>query len=351
MTTTPNVATAERGTAAANAAWVLYVIAATGSMIGQIWVGVITVPFPASFPWWLRAIIVWPFADERQRLGEAARMWRVLSAGSITVGVAINVVGHHQVPYLSVVFGGLGIFAYCVWLGHSAARRRDALRAAGKLADTAPDYGWAQRRREPAVTRRAAALAVEHGYSVYESLTVAREQLRAERRNAALARHIEAHMRAGHADPGMASIAVTTADVDAVAARVMELFDAEAWAQAISAHLVPPPVAALVEQHPPTADEQRPDVVVPPADVLRRVPTKQVEYDRWRQLWAALLAEPDIDNKGFGQRHGISVRQVQWIRAVGAVHLLDSPLPPAARLVQLAQLAQAGGHASPETVS
>jgi hypothetical protein len=367
-----NTNAAERGTATAKAAWALYVISANGSMIGQIWVGVITVPFPANFPWWVRAIIVLPFAvvidlggvvtsafaDERQRLGEAATMWRLLSAGAITVGVAINIIGHHDVVYLAVVFGGLGIFAYCIWLGHSAARRRDALRAAGKLADTAPDYGFAQRRREPEVTRRASILAVEHGYSVHESLAVARQQLRAERRNAALAEHIEKHMRAGHEDPGMASIAVTTADVEAVAARVMELFDAEAWAQSINAQLVPPSVAEPVEQNPPAADEYHPtDVVMPPADVLRRVPTKQVEYDQWRQLWAELVAEPGVNNKAFAARHGISVRQVQWIRAVGAVRLLDSPIPPAARLVQLAQLAyvaqlaQSNGHAPLETVS
>ena len=240
----------ERSTAAAKAAWALYVISANGSMIGQVWVGIITVPFPAAVPWWVRAIIVLPFAvvidlggvvtsafaDERQRLGETALMWRILSAGAITVGVAINIIGHHDVPYLAVVFGGLGVFAYSIWLGHSAARRRDALRAAGKLADTAPSYGFAQWRREPEATRRASALAVEHGYSLHESLTVARQQLRTERRNAALAQHIEKHMRAHHEDPVLAAIAVTTADVEAVAARLMELFDAEAWARSLNTH-------------------------------------------------------------------------------------------------------------------
>jgi hypothetical protein len=132
----------------------------------------------------------------------------------------------------------------------------------------------------------------------------------------------------------------------------MELFDAEAWAQSINAQLVPPSVAKPVEQSQPAADEPRwPDVVVPPADVLKRVPTKQVEYDRWRQLWAELAAEPDVDNKVFAARHGISVRQVQWIRAVGVTRLLDSPIPPAGRLVQLAQVAQSNGHTPPETVS
>jgi hypothetical protein len=364
-----NATTAAHSTAAEKAAWIFYVIAAGGSTIGQIWVGVVNPPWPHSFPWWLRAILVLPFAvvidlggvvtsafaDARQRLGEPATTWRILSGSSVTVGVAINIIGHHDVPYLAVVFGGLGVFAYSIWLGHSAARRRDALRAAGKLADTAPDYGFAQRRSEPEVTRRAAALAVEHGYGVHQSLTVARQQLHVERRNAALAAHIEEHMRAQHEDPVLASIAVTTADIDAVATRLMELFDAEAWARSLTVHLVPPAVAAAIEPPPVTDNHPEPapgaEVVMPPADVLKRVPTKQAEYDRWRQLWAALVAEPDVDNKMFAERHGISVRQVQWIRAVGVTRLLDSPIPPAGRLVQLAQRAQSNGHAPLETVS
>ena len=80
-------------------------------------------------------------------------------------------------------------------------------------------------------------------------------------------------------------------------------------------------------------------------DVLRRVPTNQDAYDRWRQLWAELAADPDIDSKQFADRHGISLRQVQWIRSVGATGLLNSPIPPAVLLAQ--QLARANGHLPP----
>lgn len=101
-------------------------------------------------------------------------------------------------PYLAVVFGGLGVFAYAVWLMHAAARHRDA----GKLADTAPVYGLAQWRREPAVTRRARSLALVHGYRSHESLAVARQQLRDEPRRAALAKHVETLIRSRHKEPG-----------------------------------------------------------------------------------------------------------------------------------------------------
>ena len=368
-TTKPNTSAAEHSTAAEKAAWTFYVIAAGGSTIGQIWVGVDTPPWPTNIPWWVRAILVLPFAvvvdlggvvtaafaDARQRLGEPAYGWRALSASSVTVGVAINIIGHRHVLYLAVVFGGLGVFAYCVWLGHSAARRRDALRAAGKLADTAPDYGFVQWRREPALTRRAQALALEHGYSLHQSLSVARQQLRDEQRTAAVAKHVEKLIRARHKDPVLAAIAATTLNIDAVSAQLTAQADVHGWARAIGVDLVPPALPGNAAKAPPVTNahpEPTPDVVtMPPADVLKRVPTKQAEYDRWRQLWAELVADPDVDNKTFGDRHAISVRQVQWIRAVGATRLLDSPVPPAARLVQLAQLAQANGHAPMQPVS
>jgi hypothetical protein len=350
--------TAGNSRAAEHAAWVFYAIAALGSTIGQIWVGAQVPPWPTELDWWWRAAMVVPFAvvidlggvvtsafaDARRRLGEAAYGWRILSAGSVTTGVGINIVGHADVPYLAVVFGGLGVFAYTVWLLHAAARRRDALRAAGKLADTAPVYGFAQWRREPAVTRRARSLALAHGYGVHESLAAARAQLRAQHRRAALARHVETLIRSRHDDPVRAAIAATTLDIDAVAAELTARADVPGWARIIGADLRPPQpgddsahaasgpgdvLAATTTAAPGVAR-------MPRTDVLRRVPTSQDAYDRWRALWAELAANPDIDSRQFANRHGISLRQVQWIRSVGATGLLDSPIPPAVRLAQMA---------------
>ncbi|HET8659179.1 MAG TPA: hypothetical protein VFM55_09295 [Micromonosporaceae bacterium] len=361
--------TAGHSRAAEHAAWVFYLIAALGSTIGQIWVGVETPPWPAQLDWWWRAAMVTPFAavidlggvvtsafaDARQRLGEAAYGWRILSAGSVTTGVGINIIGHADVPYLAVVFGGLGTFAYAVWLMHAAARRRDALRAAGKLADTAPVYGFAQWRREPAVTRRGRSLALAHGYSLHESLTMARQQLRDEQRRAALARHVETLIRSRHSDPVRAAIAATTLDIDAVAAELTARADVAGWARVIGADLLPPqPPPADTTRANPAGGELAPGAAAPSStapmprtDVLRRVPTSQDAYDRWRQLWAELADNPDIDAREFANRHGISVRQVQWIRSVGATGLLNSPIPPA---VRLAQLANANGHLPHEPI-
>jgi hypothetical protein len=389
------IVTGGSGRAVERAAWVFYAIAALGSTIGQMWVGVQAPPWPAGLAWWWRAVMVAPFAvvidlggvvtsafaDARRRLGETAYGWRILSACSVTTGVSINVVGHTDVPYLAVVFGGLGIFAYMVWLLHTAGRRRDALRVAGKLADTAPAYGLAQWAREPAVTRRARSLAVAHGHSLHESLSAARRQLRAERRHAALAHHVDALIRSRHHDPVRAAIAATTLDIDAVAAELTAHADVAGWARIIGADLAPPaPSAPPALARPPHTEGPHaadadgdgsdtgpeaptgPDAPTAPAtgeamtaptstawtgetassppllptELMRRIPASQDAYDRWRQLWAELADNPGISAADFAGRHGISTRQVQWIRRVGATGLLNSPLPPAVRLAQLA---------------
>lgn len=96
-------------------------------------------------------------------------------------------------------------------------------------------------------------------------------------------------------------------------------------------------------EHVDTGEPQAPTVptVQLPVDVMRRVPVTQEPYDRWRQLWAELRDNPDIDTGQFADQHGIDRRQVQWIKAVGQTGLLDSPIPPA---VRLAQMALANGH-------
>jgi hypothetical protein len=138
-------------------------------------------------------------------------------------------------------------------------------------------------------------------------------------------------------------------DIDAVAGQLTAHADVAGWARSIGADLLPPPSAPAERPAPAPVggSDLEPGAALamaapmPPTDVLRRVPTKQPAYDRWRQLWAELAADPDIDPRQFADRHGISVRQVQWIRSVGATGLLNSPIPPA---VRLAQLASTNGH-------
>ncbi|MCA2216339.1 hypothetical protein [Jidongwangia harbinensis] len=346
------------GRAAEHAAWAFYAVAALGSSIGQVWVGVETPPWSDTMPLWLRAILALPFAvvidlggvvcsgfaDTRQRLGENAYGWRILSAGSVTLAVGINVVGHAGSPYLATVFGGLGIFAYCVWLLHSSARRRDALRVAGKLSATPPAYGLLQWWREPAVTRRAKSLAVQFGCSLHESLAEARVQLRTEARRAALASHIEAKIRSRHdTDPVLASIAATTTPVDDIADALMAMIDTIGWAAAIAAEIQPPDAA----QPAPTQAAHRigaglVDTSRPPSTaVLRQIPTQQSVYDRWREIWQAMTDDDGASNQDIAARFDVSSRTVQRIRDAGLAGLLDSPETPVARI---AALASSNGH-------
>ena len=338
------------GRAVERVAFIFYAIAALGSTIGQIWVGVDTPPWPAPLDWWWRALMVAPFAavidlggvvtaafgDARQRLGETAYGWRILSAGWVTVGVGINLIGHADVPYLSVAFGGLGAAAYAVWLLHAAARRRDALRVAGKLPDTAPAYGPVRWCKERTVTRRARALALAHGYPLHESLDRARQQLAEERTIAALAALVERDIRAQHKDPLRAEIAVTTAPLAAIAEGLMKAFDVAGWTRHIAAGLTAPPLPADSPTPAPASAAAPVNLHKPPADVIRRVPQDQDAYNRWRAAWKHYQANPKITTKELANEFELDIRYIQHVISTGRAGFLESPLTLMTRIMQLA---------------
>jgi hypothetical protein len=339
-------------------AWVFYTIAAVGSSIGQIWVGVTTAPWPDDLTWQWRAVFVLPFAividlggvvcsafaDWRRRLGEAAYGWRTLSAFSVTGGVAINIIGHAGTPYLAAVFGGLGCFAYAVWIMHSGARRRDALRAAGKLGTTPPVYGLAQWRREPAVTRLARSLALQQGLGLHESLHAARQQIRDEHRRSALRTHIDKLIRSTHKDPVIAAIAVTNTPIDVVADRLIAACDVDAWVAAIATKIKAPATAASESA---TAGLAPAVPVLVANSVLKEVPADQASYDQWRTWWTQMQQQPGLSTKEFADKFGLGVRTAQRVRKAGAAGLLNSEIPLVARVAQLAhtrQMAALNGH-------
>jgi hypothetical protein len=148
------------------------------------------------------------------------------------------------------VFGVLSASAYALWLLHSAARRRDALRVAGKLADTAPDYGLWRRVRHPIWTARAAELAREgridadtgawRPLGLFESLRAAELAMAGEKRRPAVARAVEKVVRADHSDWRMADIAVRTLDLDRLAAELAARVDYHAWADRLTPAITAP---------------------------------------------------------------------------------------------------------------
>jgi len=252
------------GWSPARLAYGFYTVAATGAVIGQTWVALTHIPWGTGIPGWVRVAAVLPFAlclellatalaamaDQRMRLGEHAYGFRVFSALVATVAVGILVVGHWPHYYWSAAFGVLSTSAYLLWLLHSGARRRDALRAAGKLADTAPDYGLWRRLRYPIWTARAAELAREghtdpatgawRPLTLYESLRAAQLAIRANKRRPALARAVEQVVRTDHPDPQMADIAVRTLDLDQIATELETRVDYAAWADRLAPAITVP---------------------------------------------------------------------------------------------------------------
>ena len=268
----------------ARLAYCFYGVAATGAVIGQTWVAVEHLPWAAGVPFAVRVVAVSPFAlclellamamaamaDERMRLGERAHGFRACSAVVAIVAIGIQVAGHWPQPYWSGVFGVLSGSAYLLWSLHAAARRRDALRAAGKLADTAPDYGLWRRVRHPVWTARAAQLAREgrvdaasglwRPLGVYESLRAAQSAIRDEKRRPAVAAAVQQVVRADQRDPRMAEVAVRTLDLDRLAAELASRVDYGAWADRLAPAITAPVVPAVVSAPPPSVEMTAPAI-------------------------------------------------------------------------------------------
>ncbi|GAA1593643.1 hypothetical protein GCM10009789_54610 [Kribbella sancticallisti] len=260
-------------TGADKVAYAFYATAATAALVGQVWAGVTHIPWPEEgFSPFLKIALVTPavavielggvataaLADLRRRKGEQAYAYRAMSLFAAIVALVFNVVGHWRPEerFLAFGFGGLSAFAYVLWLIHSSARRRDALRRAGQMATTGPVYGVVQWAREPKVTWLARGLALEHGYGLYESLRVARVQMRNNARRDAIAGTVAEYIRSEHQDERLAKIAETTYDADRLAGMLEERINYEVVTNKLTLAISPPPP----EPEPEPAKEERTDL-------------------------------------------------------------------------------------------
>ena len=245
-------------TGADKVAYAFYATAAAAALVGQVWAGVTHIPWPDSgFSTLLKIVLVTPavavlelggvataaLADLRRRKGEQAYAYRAMSFFAALVAVVFNVVGHWRPEerFLAFGFGGLSAFAYVLWLIHSSARRRDALRRAGQMRETGPVYGVIQWAREPRVTWLARSLAIEHGYSLYESLRAAQHQIRNRSRREAIAGTVAEYIRSEHQDERLAKIAETTYDPDRLAGMLEERINYEVITNKLTKAISPPP--------------------------------------------------------------------------------------------------------------
>ncbi|MDQ1535979.1 MAG: hypothetical protein QOE58_372, partial [Actinomycetota bacterium] len=245
-------------TAADRLAYAFYATAATAALVGQVWAGVTHIPWPdEGFSPFLRIALVTPavavielggvataaLADLRRRKGEQAYAYRAMSMFAALVALVFNVAGHWRPEerFLAFGFGGLSAFAYVLWLIHSSARRRDALRKAGQMATTGPVYGVVQWAREPKVTWLARSLALEHGYGLYESLRAAREHRRHTGRRVAIAGTVAEYIRSEQQDERLAKIAEATYDPDRLAGMLEERINYEVVTNKLTQAISPAP--------------------------------------------------------------------------------------------------------------
>jgi hypothetical protein len=186
----------------------------------------------------LGGIVLSGYADHRRRLGERASFARLLSATVAAGAVVVNWLGHPQ-HLQGGFFAGMSALGYLVWLLHSGARRRDQLRAVGKLPPLPPAYGLWAWLRHPALTARARTLALaDPGLSLYASLAAARTAVHTERRQAAIAELLRRKMTQG-ADRLAGQIAVTVYDLDTIAARLAAAADYDGLTALLAADLTP----------------------------------------------------------------------------------------------------------------
>lgn len=260
-------------TGADKVAYAFYATAATAALVGQVWAGVTHIPWPdEGFSPFLKIALVTPavavielggvataaLADLRRRKGEQAYAYRAMSMFAAVVALVFNVVGHWRPEerFLAFGFGGLSAFAYVLWLIHSSARRRDALRTAGQMATTGPVYGVVQWAREPKVTWLARSIALEHGLGLYESLRAARVQIRNNARRDAIAGTVAEYIRSEHQDERLAKIAETTYDADRLAGMLEERINYEVVTNKLTLAISPPPP----EPEPEPVKEERADL-------------------------------------------------------------------------------------------
>jgi hypothetical protein len=288
-------------TGADKVAYAFYATAATAALVGQVWAGVTHIPWPKEgFSPFLKIAVVTPavavielggvataaLADLRRRKGEQAYAYRAMSLFAAIVALVFNVVGHWRPEerFLAFGFGGLSAFAYVLWLIHSSARRRDALRKAGQMATTGPVYGVVQWAREPKVTWLARSIALEHGYGLYESLRAARHQIRNNARRDAIAGTVAEYIRSEHQDERLAKIAETTYDADRLAGMLEERINYEVVTNKLTLAISPPPP----EPEPEPVKDERTDlraavwVVEGTTPPVQQLPAQQVPAQQLR---------------------------------------------------------------------
>jgi uncharacterized membrane protein YuzA (DUF378 family) len=229
---------------------VVLVALAGATQAAQNWLGW---PLPAALlavgALELGGIVLAHHSSTRRMLGESANSARIASAVVALAAVAANVYGHRTEVGQAAFFGIMSGLGYVTWLIDAEARRRDALRGDGLLAEIPPVYGLGQWLREPRITRRARVMAQQRAaerltapklprLDALASLALARREAQQRIRHAAIARVLHRKIRAA-VDKDTADIATSVYDLEQVAERLAAQADYTALTGLIGMDLAP----------------------------------------------------------------------------------------------------------------
>ena len=248
----------------------------------------------------LLAAVLLGFADWRRTdRGEQAIAARLLSV-AVALGVAaLNWYGHDTSVGQRMLFTGASLAGYAVWTLHSNARRRDALRAANRLAAQPPVFGVAAWLRAPKTVWRARQLATaDPALSVHTAIGQARTELATEARQRAIAAALRRKLSRS-LDATSAEIAMVSYDLDEVAARLAASVDYARLTGLLAADIHADRIAAGTNgkrRTPPTTaeaarvnDADKPQTKTPAASRRKATP----KPDASTRIRAAIQAHPD----------------------------------------------------------
>ncbi|WP_117215245.1 hypothetical protein [Allorhizocola rhizosphaerae] len=263
------------------------------------------------------------FADwRRTHRGEQAIAARLLSV-AVALGVAaLNWYGHDTSVGQRMLFTGASLAGYAVWTLHSNARRRDALRAAGRLAAQPPVFGLAAWLRAPKTVWRARQLATaDPGLSVHAAIAQARTELAAEARQRAIAAALRRKLSRS-LDATSADIAMVSYDLDEVAARLAASVDYGRLTGLLAADIHADRIAAGAngKRRTPTGSPQadRIDDADKPQAKARPVAARKstAKPDASTRIRAAIQAHPDATQADIARIAQTTDRTVRRVLSV-----------------------------------
>lgn len=297
-----------------------YVVVLLVALAGQVSgaVEALGIPIYAAIPavaaLELGGIVVLTNADVRRRLGERAVASRLLSVAIAAGAVTFNWLAHRD-HLLGGFFAGMSALGYLVWLMHTENQRRDRLRALGDLPPTTPAYElvghWL---RHPWLTTRARALAkADQRLGLYDSIAAAREAVRRERRQSAIAKVLHRKIRAA-VNPASADIAIAVYDLDEIAARLTRSADYDGLTALLAVDLDPRRILAAnaTDGGPDDADLADLEAVDEPDDSSRRArkPRAPRSDSAEKRVAAAVKRSPNATAVQLAARLDLDVRTI-----------------------------------------